>query len=63
MLTIGTPGMIKGRRYRHLNGMVEVFGIDSLSLMREFFEDGVRKWVVGQSKWFFFVVAILVAFT
>jgi hypothetical protein len=43
MLAIGTPWMIRGRRDWHVNGMVEVFGIHSLRLMRELFEDGVRK--------------------
>ena len=43
MLAIGTPGMIRGGRQWDLKNMVEVFGIHSLSLMRELFEDGVRK--------------------
>ena len=43
MFAIGTPGMIRGWRYRDLKDMVEVFGIDSFRLMRELFEDGVGK--------------------
>jgi len=43
MLAIGTPGVIGGGGLGGLNGVVEFFGVDCLSLMREFFEDGVRK--------------------